>query len=236
MKKIIVFLITILTVTLCACTSEKESKTSDVKDVAVLSDYIEYEYAPLKKASDLIVKAEIQDDLSEKNRVIERDSDDPGSIANFYAVRKIKILDVYAGKEKVKAGDTIKIIEDAAKDEECYYHGENYKSLKKGEEYILFLNNDNAAGEYSIISADNGKVCTSDFQDMQDLNDNNFDIAVKTLAEFDSDLDEQEKAKIINGKVYRSMNNAASGHEIDLTSGVMEYDFTDKGIAVSLKE
>ncbi|OLR55741.1 hypothetical protein BHK98_06490 [Hornefia porci] len=235
MKKIIVLLMAILTVTLCACANENESKTSEVKDVTVQSDYTQYEYEALKRVSEIIVKAEIQDDLSEKNSIIERDSDDPESVSGFSAVREIKILDVYAGKEKIKAGDTIKIIEDAAMDGGYYYHGENYESLKKGAEYILFLNKDNAAGEYSIISADNGKVCTSDFEDMKDLNEENFEVAVKTLVEFNSDLDDKEKSKIIEGNVYRSTNKEASRKEVELPSGVMKYDYTNKGIAVTLK-
>ena len=98
----------------------------------------------------------------------------------------------------------MKIIEDAASDREYYYHDENYKCLKKEEEYILFLNRDNAADEYSIISADNGKVCVSDFRDMNDLGETNFEIAVKALVEFDSKLNDEEKAELIKNKVYRS--------------------------------
>ncbi|OLR55062.1 hypothetical protein BHK98_02660 [Hornefia porci] len=235
MKKVIVLLIATLTVTLCACGNENESKTSKVKDIAVQSDYTQYEYTSLKQASEIIVKAEVQDELSEKNSIIEKDSDDPESVSDFSAVREIKILEVYAGKEKIKSGDTIKIIEDAAMDGEYYYHGENYKSLKKGEEYILFLNKNNAAGKYSIISADNGKVCTSDFKDMNDRSEENFEVAVKALVEFDSDLDDKEKTKIIEGKVYRNTNKEPSKKEIELTSGVVKYDYTDKGIAVTLK-
>lgn len=127
----------------------------------------------------------------------------------------------------------MKIIEDAASDREYYYHDENYKCLKKGDEYILFLNRDNAADEYSIISADNGKVCVSDFRDMNDLDETNFGIAVKALVEFDSKLNDEEKAEVIKNKVYRSDDEKSLKKEIELTGGTMRYDRTGKGSAIA---
>lgn len=184
---------------LCSCGNE--SKPSEVKDVAVQLDYMWYEYSPLKQASEIIIKAEIQDNLSDKNSMVEKDSDDPDSISDFSAAREIKVLDVYSGKEKIKTGDVIKVIEDAAIDKELYYHSENYESLKKGTKYILFLNKDNAAGEYSIISANNGKVCISDLKELNDLDEENFEVAVKALVEYDSELRGKEKENIIKSKV-----------------------------------
>lgn len=233
MKKIALLLIVALTLTVCSCGTDRIP--SDIKDIAVQSDYVQYEYESLKQASDLIVKAEVVDELSEKNSTVEKDSDDPDSISGFHAVREIKILDVFAGKEKPKAGEVIKIIEDAAMDNGYYYHGENYETLQKGEEYILFLNKDNTFEEYSIISADNGKVCTSNLTEMNNLDEENFEVAVKALVEYESKNSESEKKRILESEVKKGNNEETSKKEIELNSGQLKYNYTDQGISVVLK-
>ena len=61
-----VLLIAALTVALCTCGNNKMSESKGLKDIAVQADYTRYEYAQLGQVSDVIVKAEALDELSEK--------------------------------------------------------------------------------------------------------------------------------------------------------------------------
>lgn len=228
-KKIMALLIAVLTVTACACSNEGE--TSEVKDSPMASDYIRYKYGPLKKTSEAIVKVEVQDNLSEKNSVLEKDEEDPDTVAAFYAIRDVKVLEVYAGD--LKADDSLKVIEGAAVGNNFYYHGEGYECLEKGKEYLLFLRKGGNDDEYSIISADNGAFCISDLNELNNRDDDNFEIAVKALVEFEGKCSDEEKANIIKAKVHKS-DGEALDKEVEFDSGKLEYGYVDGGIAAKL--
>lgn len=228
MRKLVLPLVFIIAFALCACGGE----SSVVKEIPVQSDYIQYDYDALKATSEIIIKVLAQDDLSEKNSIIVQDENDPDAVSDYYAERKVKVLDVYEENEhgSVKQGDTMTVVEDAAMTKNYYYHGEDYKALESGSEYILFLNRDNAEGQYSIISANNGKVCTSKFTEMEELDDRNYEIAVKALIEYESDLMDDEKASLLKKNVQKSGSKKELSKSIQLQYGTLWYD--DSGDAI----
>ena len=91
-EKTMVLLIAALTVALCICGNNKTSESKGLKDIAVQADYTRYEYAQLRQVSDVIAKAEALDELSEKNSIILKDSDDPEAVSAVSSVREKKYL------------------------------------------------------------------------------------------------------------------------------------------------
>lgn len=230
MRKVSLFLVAVLTITLCACGN---NKSAERKDIAVQSEYIRYDFQDLKDASQVIVKVKVLDELSEKNSFVEQDAEDSETVSAFYAKRKMEVEEVYDKNNVVKPGEQIEVIEDAAMSKECYYHGEDYEALQKGEEYVLFLNKENANGDYSIISANNGKVCVSELNDLNKLDKADYEIAVKTLVEYDSSLNSKEKKAIINSKIEKTEDEEKS--KIILGAGTLTYSHKNNVTAVSVK-
>lgn len=145
----------------------------------------------------------------------------------------MEVEEVYDKNNVVKPGEQIEVIEDAAMSKECYYHGEDYEALQKGEEYVLFLNKENAKGDYSIISANNGKVCVSELNDLNKLDKADYEIAIKTLVEYDSSLNSKEKKAIINSKIEKTEDEEKS--KIILGAGTLTYNHKNNVTAVSVK-
>jgi len=111
--------------------------------------------------ADLIVEVEILDTLTKKNSVFTPGYSFPGEVADFYSLRKVKVLDVLSMSLDVKKGDVISVIEPIAIREDgtifeldCY----RYKTiLKKGQKVTLFLElMDN--GYYSIMVGGNAQI------------------------------------------------------------------------------
>ena len=151
----------------------------------------------------MILKAKIMDDLSKENSVIEMDAEDTDSISSAYSLRNIELLEIYGGDnaDQFQSGDKLTIIDNAAIHDNNYIHIEGYEKLEKGQIYILYLSNDTASGDYSIISANNGKV---EFDKVNQLQGDEFEIAVKTLVEFESDVTENEKQELLNSSVEKA--------------------------------
>lgn len=101
----------------------------------------------------------------------------------------------------IQSGDKLTIIDNAAIHDNNYIHIEGYEKLEKGQIYILYLSNDTASGDYSIISANNGKV---QLDKVNQLEGDEFEIAVKTLVEFESDATENEKQELLNSSVEKA--------------------------------
>ena len=143
------------------------------------------------------------DDLSKENSVIEMDTEDTDSISSAYSLRNIELLEIYGGDnaDQFQSGDKLTIIDNAAIHDNNYIHIEGYEKLEKGQIYILYLSNDTASGDYSIISANNGKV---EFDKVNQLQGDEFEIAVKTLVEFESDVTENEKQELLNSSVEKA--------------------------------
>ena len=122
------------------------------------------------------------------------------SISSAYSLRNIELLEIYGGDnaDQFQSGDKLTIINNAAIHDNNYIHIEGYEKLEKGQIYILYLSNDTASGDYSIISANNGKV---EFDKVNQLQGDEFEIAVKTLVEFESDVTENEKQELLNSSV-----------------------------------
>ena len=57
--------------------------------------------------------------------------------------------------------------------------------MEKGKTYIVFLSDETASGDMSVISANNGKI------DVSSIEDNEFyDIAIKSVIDFETSNDE----------------------------------------------
>lgn len=196
MKKAIYLIMSILLVfTLGAC----NNKAKNQEDVSHQGDLIEYNYQELKAESKIVVKVEVMDDLSEKNSVIEYDPDDPETIIESYSLRKVKVIESFKSDRKVSQGDVLKVIESAAIHDGQYLHLEEYEKMEKGNTYILFLSDETESGELSIISASNGLIDLKHPQDSQ-----YFEIAVKGLVEYESDLSKKEKQRLLKADVKQA--------------------------------
>ena len=182
-----VFVMTIMVgIMLMLCSCGKSESVAKLKDIPIQSEFILFDYQELKETSKLIVKAKIMDDLSKENSVIEMDTEDTDSISSAYSLRNIELLEIYGGDnaDQFQSGDKLTIIDNAAIHDNNYIHIEGYEKLEKGQIYILYLSNDTASGDYSIISANNGKV---EFDKVNQLQGDEFEIVIY-LALFLKDL------------------------------------------------
>ena len=203
MKKKLFVMTIMVGIMLMLCSCGKSESVAKLKDIPIQSEFILFDYQELKETSKLIVKAKIMDDLSKENSVIEMDTEDTDSISSAYSLRNIELLEIYGGDnaDQFQSGDKLTIIDNAAIHDNNYIHIEGYEKLEKGQIYILYLSNDTASGDYSIISANNGKV---EFDKVNQLQGDEFEIAVKTLVEFESDATENEKQELLNSSVEKA--------------------------------
>ena len=136
----------ILTLILSGCSAT----TSDYNEYDMITDANKVMSVSLIEAatnSDLIIKVKINDDLTEKNSFIEKDS----SNINSYSIRNSKVIDVLSGNY---TKDSISIVEPVAIDgshHQVYqkFDGAFTNSLKKDCEYTLFLE-EFSQGKYAI--------------------------------------------------------------------------------------
>lgn len=209
MRKLMTLIMVIMIASLCSCSSKTAKSTGQLQDISVIVDYILYDYQELKEQAPLIVKAKITDELSEENTVTEQDPDDPDAIIEAYSLRNIEIMEVYKSDplNKITKGSELSVIEMAAVSGNQYIHLDGYKKMEQGGVYILFLNNDTKSGDYSIISANNGKV------DLENIEESEFyDIAVKSVIEYDSELSGAEKKRIINSEIAKKDSKETGPH------------------------
>ena len=116
----------------------------------------------IMKDSNLVVEVEILDDLSEKNSVFTYGTAFPwGDVADFYALRKARIITVIKGDDSFKSNQIIEVIEPIAiNDEGVIYELNEYRystRLRKGQTVVLFteLMENNY---YSIMIAGNAQI------------------------------------------------------------------------------
>lgn len=202
MKKCItVMVIFILCFSLPGC---GEMQNSGKTEIAAEVDFVQYNYNELKDNAKIIAEVKVLDDLSEENSVLLYAEDSPEELVGFYSLRTVQMLNVYKGTEFANAGETMQIIDNAAISKDCYYHVARYEELQKGNTYIVFLNNDTASGEMSIMSCENGVVDLSGIE-----NSEYYDIAIKSVAEFKSDLSEAEIQEILSIREIKKENRNA---------------------------
>ena len=131
------------------------------KEVIVYADRQEYTYTELVSVSDVIALVRIEDELSAENStVIYNEYLQAAVPVGFYGTREATVLKYY--KNEVGTGNSVFIAEPACITQDNYYmHGDDYNSMIKGEEYVVFLSTDNSIGHLSIISAKNGRIALS---------------------------------------------------------------------------
>ncbi len=161
----------------------------ECEPVSVYVEFSDYSYDELKNKSDLIVLAEICDELNSKNSVLSYGDKIHANVA--YAVRHAKILKVYKNNTDRHLNEYILVKDfNAVSHDKFYYQGFNDEALVKNNRYVLFLNEENmtekstkAAKEflqrgedvdltrmYSIFCTRKGKInMTDDSMNIQSL-------------------------------------------------------------------
>lgn len=121
------------------------------------TDCVIYTDEELETEASIIAKVEVLDELSSKNSLKEYHKG-YGMVIRFCAVRSVRILEVYKDNGKLSAGDEFQVQESCAiyeQDGEYYYETmDDIQPLKKGAEYILYLDSgaDNMSGKPAIMS------------------------------------------------------------------------------------
>lgn len=141
-------------------------------------------------------------------------------ISEYYASRKVKLIDVYKSSVQLPENGEIEIIELAAVTEGQYLHAEGYSAMEKGQTYVVFLSDENASGKLSVISINNGIFDISELSEAQEENDY-YDIAVKALVEFESELPAIEKEKILSTEEVKLPENKDEEGKIEHTEEIV---------------
>lgn len=194
MKKIMItgMILIVACVTFLGC-SNTMLNANGLEEIVTLGDFIQYDYTELKENAKIIAEVEIEDELAKENSHFLYSNDIYNQCIGYYSIRNAKILNLYKGDEYTSKGDVIEILDNAAVTDSAYYHRDGYTELKKGNTYIVYLNNDTASGQFSIMSCSNGVVDLSKISESE-----YYDIAIKSIVEFKSDLSEREKATILS--------------------------------------
>lgn len=147
------------------------------------------------------------DDSTESNSHLTYDKElEQPLISEYYASRKMKLVDVYKSSVQLPKNGEIEIIELAAVTEGQYLHAEGYSAMEKGQTYVVFLSDENASGKLSVISINNGFFDISELSKTREENEY-YDIAVKALVGFESDLPAVEREKILSVEEVKLTEN-----------------------------
>lgn len=236
MKKKSLFLgIAFLLMGICGC-GGKENTTVVTSDdipkenvVSADAEFITYEYEELKDRAAAIIKVEVLDELTSSNSMSEY-SDVLQGVVSFCSMRKVKVLDVYKDNNSgLSVGDEIEIQDDSAIYEE---NGEYYQdtlddtpALEKGSVYLIFLSDgDTMSGKPAIISCQNGRINLTNIEQ----NNEYYEIAVKSIVEYESDLSEEQKEQIIQTEnIYPvSLEKADENTEISIDTSSKEINIS----------
>ncbi len=131
-------------------------KNAALEDIPVQGSFVQFSYEDLKETAKIIAKVEVTDDLSAENS-FELTDPETGSSGGFYGKRTCKVLEYYKDVTGNFA-DELSFIEAAAIIGNQYLHMDGYDALQKGHQYIVYLNDDTASGDMSIMSCNNGVV------------------------------------------------------------------------------
>lgn len=225
---VLVFVISAGTITM-GTSDVFRKKVFDVfsKKEITFGDHIQYDYEALKENAKVIAKIEAVDELGENNSHIIYDSDaGDNSIIGYYSARKVRIIDVYKSAFDFKEGDVLDIIESSAICDGLYLHDKNYEPMKKDTYYYVFLNDDTASGQLSIMSCSNGLL------DLENIEKSEYvDVAVKTVIEFESDLALREKRVILNAEKIKKAETKNEEKLLNKTEKVTIKDEHSKKIS-----
>lgn len=225
----------------CACAGQKTQVKVTLDDIprenrlSADAEYITYQYEDLKEEAVTIAKVEVLDELSSENSLAEY-YEEYGMVVRFCAVRSVRALEVYKTDGDLSAGDEFQVQECCAIYE---IDGEYYQDtlddtppLQQGETYLLFLNNggaDTMSGKPGIIGCENGVVELS----QPSANDEYFDVSVKAIVEFESDLPENEKENILQAEEIYQIEPSESEEQSDVTLETGEGEVT---VSIGTKE
>lgn len=230
LNKYFIFLVICMQITICACGKPGNQENKDIQakitsadilqenKVSSDMDFVTFSYEELKEEAAIVAKVEVLDELSPENSMTNY-SEEYGMVISSCAVRSVRALEVYKSNGDLSAGDEFQVQESCAIYE---LNGEYYQDtvndvppLQKGETYILFLDQgtENMSGKPSIISCNNGLVSL----DQPDSNDEYFDVCVKAIVEYESELPEAEKEKILQAEEIHKINPSESEKEEDIT-------------------
>lgn len=227
-------LVVTMAISLFACGGKDAASSGKLEEVTSQGDFIQYDYDELKSASKVIAKVEVMDDLTESNSHLTYDEQlEQPLISEYYASRKVKLIDVYKSSVQLPADGELEIIELAAVTAGQYLHAEGYSAMEKGQTYVVFLSDDNASGNLSVISINNGIFDISGLNEAQEENEY-YDIAVKALVEFESDLPVAEKEKILSAEEVKLPENKVEEGKINHTEEIVIGD-AQKNSKVSYK-
>ncbi len=228
-------------------TENADAKNTDVVSLKDLTqdqifysdgDFVDFTYEDLKKHAVSIVKAEVTDELTSENSMSHMDED--GYVTSFCSVRTVKLLDVYQDSAGYSAGDEIKVQDwSAIFEENGEMHMDSYgpKPLIKGDTYILYLENGSTmSGSPCIISGFLGQVNLNALS----AECENYNILVKTIVEFESDLSDSVKKTVLSAdEIQQPSSGSDAGRErlnIETASGDLEVDLSiDDSVPNSLK-
>ncbi|WP_342575740.1 hypothetical protein [Paenibacillus sp. FSL M8-0142] len=135
----------------------------------------------LDQAADVIVIGSPIKDFEDREHMAQYFED--GMIQDFYTMTELRIEKVIKQPDGIDIGEMMELIEPLSIIEESGNQKtkiimDDYRELKKGSRYILFLK-DNTFGQYSIINMNNGKF-NLDNTDDSDMPMGQQDLAFKT--------------------------------------------------------
>lgn len=236
-KKSILYFLLCLQLCIFSCGKSVKVTSADIpkeNKLSCVAEFVTFPYEELKEESAIIAKVEVLDELSSENSLTDYD-EGYGLMIRFCAVRSVRVLEVYKNDRELAVGDELQVQEPCAiyKLDGEYYQDtmDDTPPLQKGDTYILFLDDgtENMSGKPSIISCQNGMVELN--KTISD--DGFFDVSVKAIVEYESDLPEEEKESILQAKEIYEMNPSESEKKVDiqLETGKGEVD-----ISLGMKE
>lgn len=155
-------------------------KGSELRDIELFSSYEEFSYDELKDVSSVIALIKVKDNLNVENSTIMYNDETP-DIKGFFGTRSVEVIKFF--KNDGGYDKHIKVIEPAVITEHNeYMRTEGYEKMEKGNYYLVFLSDDNATNQLSIISANNGKIDLSNIENNEYL-----EIAYQVLSEYNLD-------------------------------------------------
>ena len=208
-----------------------ESNVITVEDIAperiLNSDalYWGYTYEELKESSDAIVKVKVLDDLTSENSLADYD-DANDWIIRFCSARSVRALEFYKNETELSVGDTFKVQQNAAiflSNGEYFMDSLNGEEpLVRGETYILYLQKDSIAmsGELVIMSGENGLIHLENLAEDQQF----IDITVRTLAEFECDMDEELKNELLEAETISLAPEDIKENTVELEVGLAKQE------------
>jgi len=181
-----------------------------LESITPYMDIVVYDYQSIKAEAGMIAKVQVLDELSMENSTFLRTEDGSDRVYGFFSKREVRILEYYKNAPGYDNGIILGVLDKAAVSETAFWHGEGYEPLAKDGVYILYLSNETATRDWSIISAENGRVSLGKGIDQKGnwAESEFYEVKVKSLVEFASDLNQDTKELILNSTIQYP--NAAS--------------------------